>query len=192
MSGPRLWSLPPVSACGARVLILGSMPGAASLAAQRYYAHPRNQFWSIVGSVTGTRPELPYTRRLAALRGSGIALWDVIASCRRHGSLDAAIDTASLTVNDFAGFFGRHPAIGSVLFNGATAEALFRRLVLPTLGARTLELVRLPSTSPAHAASSHAHKLGAWQRALQRALASREATPGQERPFRLASGERSD
>jgi TDG/mug DNA glycosylase family protein len=176
MSGRRLSGLPAVAARNTRVLILGSMPGAASLAARRYYAHPRNQFWSIVGTVTGAAAELPYGRRIAALRGAGIALWDVIASCHRQGSLDTAIDRASLRVNDFAGFFRRHPAVESVLFNGATAEALFRRLVLPALGPRLPELLRLPSTSPAHAGLSHERKLVLWRRALLHALA-RDAGP---------------
>jgi hypoxanthine-DNA glycosylase len=188
-----LRGFPPVAARSARVLILGSMPGAASLAAQRYYAHPRNQFWAIVGSVTGAPPELPYARRLAALRGSGIALWDVIASCRRRGSLDAAIDAASLVVNDFAGFFAQHPGIGSVLFNGATAATLFRRLVLPTLGTRGLELVRLPSTSPAHAGMSHDRKLAAWRGALLHALARGAEEPARgERELRVAGADRSN
>ena len=170
MSGQRLSGFPAIAARGARVLILGSMPGAASLAARCYYAHPRNQFWPIVGTVTGAAPQLPYGRRVAALRAADIALWDVVASCHRRGSLDTAIDRASLKVNDFAGFFERHPHVGSVLFNGATAEALFRRLVLPTLGARQLELVRLPSTSPAHAGLSRERKLVMWRRALLHAL----------------------
>jgi double-stranded uracil-DNA glycosylase len=170
VSGQRLTGLPPVAARGARVLILGSMPGAASLAARSYYAHPRNQFWPIIGTVTGAAADLPYGRRLAALRGAGIALWDVVASCHRRGSLDTAIDRASLEVNDLAGFFQRHPAVATVLFNGATAEALFRRFVLPTLEFRALDLERLPSTSPAHAGLSQERKLVQWRRALLHAL----------------------
>jgi len=171
VTAARLTGLPPIATRGARVLILGSMPGTASLAARNYYAHPRNQFWPILGTVTGAPATLPYGRRVAALRGAGIALWDVIASCHRSGSLDAAIDRASLRVNDIGDFLAHHRAIDCVLFNGATAEALFRRLVVPTLRARALALVRLPSTSPAHAGQRYEQKLAHWRRALAAALA---------------------
>ena len=170
-AAPRRRGFPPIEAPHARVLVLGSMPGAASLAAGEYYAHPRNAFWSIVGELTGVPPSLPYARRVAALRTSGIALWDVVASCRRRGSLDTAIERTSLEINDFAAFFARHPRLELVLFNGATAEALFRRRVLPTLGGRALRLQRLPSTSPAHAGLGTKHKRAAWHRALRAALA---------------------
>lgn len=170
-AAPRRRGFPPIEAPRARVLVLGSMPGTASLAAGEYYAHPRNAFWSIVGELTGAPPSLPYARRVAALRTSGVALWDVVASCRRRGSLDTAIERTSLEINDFAAFFARHPRLELVLFNGATAEALFRRRVLRTLGGRALRLQRLPSTSPAHAGLGTKRKRAAWHRALRAALA---------------------
>lgn len=172
-----LAGFPPIARRDARLLILGSMPGAASLAAGEYYAHPRNAFWTIVGEQSGAPAQLRYARRAAALRAARIALWDVIASCRRRGSLDAAIERGSVRVNDFAGFLARHPRIGCIAFNGGTAETLFRRHVLPRLRAagttRTLRLVRLPSTSPAHAGLTLARKRAAWRRALRAALAGR-------------------
>lgn len=171
----RLRGLPPIEASGARVLVLGSMPGTASLAAGQYYAHPRNGFWNIIGAVTGTAADRPYAHRVAALRTAGIALWDVVASCRRRGSLDAAIDRRSLELNDFATFLDQHPQIDCVLFNGTTAEALFRRRVLPTLSGRAPKLLRLPSTSPAHAGLHHDRKRQLWQRALTAALADADA-----------------
>lgn len=159
---PLLQGFPPVVGDGARVLVLGSMPGQASLAAQEYYAYKQNAFWRIMGDLVGAKPELPYAQRLERLKSAGIALWDVMAACERQGSLDADIVASSIQANDFAGFFATYPGISRVFFNGASAETSFRRLVLPALADRGLHLTRLPSTSPAHAASSYADKLAAW------------------------------
>ncbi|HEY1078280.1 MAG TPA: DNA-deoxyinosine glycosylase [Fontimonas sp.] len=167
----RVSSFPPVAAADARVLVLGSMPGVASLSAQRYYAHPRNAFWPLMGELLGFDPQLDYERRLAALRRAGVALWDVLGHCERPGSLDADIVRDSCVPNDFAGFFNTHPQVRAVFFNGNTAAQAFRRQVLPTLTANSLALHTLPSTSPAHAGLSFARKRAAWQAladALQR------------------------
>jgi len=163
---PLLQGFPPVVGDGARVLILGSMPGRASLDAQEYYAYKQNAFWRIMGDLIGAGPALPYAQRLERLKASGIALWDVMAACERQGSLDADIVAGSIQPNDFAGFFAEHPGISRVFFNGAAAETSFRRLVLPRLADRALHLTRLPSTSPAHAASSYADRLAAWSLVL--------------------------
>lgn len=144
------------------MLILGSMPGQASLVAGEYYAHRQNAFWRIMGALVGAQPELPYEQRLERLQAAGIALWDVIAACEREGSLDADIVGKSIRPNDFAAFLAKHPAIRRICFNGGTAEASFRRHVLPGLDAARYELIRLPSTSPAHAALSFGQKLAAW------------------------------
>lgn len=157
---------PPVAAPSARVLILGSMPGQASLQAGQYYAHQRNAFWRIMGDLLGAGPALPYAQRLEKLTAAGIALWDVIAACERAGSLDADIVGSSVAANDFAAFFAVHRNIVQVFFNGAAAETAFRRRVLPGLSASRLRLTRLPSTSPAHAARSYADKLAAWSAIL--------------------------
>ena len=164
-----LAGFPPLANAAARALILGSMPGAASLAAGEYYAHPRNAFWPIMGDLLGAGPALPYPQRLARLQAAGLALWDVIGACRRPGSLDADIEAASVQVNDFIALFERCPAIGHVLCNGATAEIAFRRRVLPLLGGRNPVVHRLPSTSPAHAARHYAEKRAAWATALRAA-----------------------
>ncbi|WP_306476001.1 DNA-deoxyinosine glycosylase [Methyloversatilis sp.] len=162
----RIRCFPPVAdPATARVLILGSMPGAASLDANQYYAHPRNQFWSIMGTLFGAHPALPYAERLAMLTGAGVALWDVLSSCEQRGSLDSAIDLRSAQANDFVAFLGRHAGIRRVLFNGALAETCFRRDVMPHV--RPLDMLRLPSTSPAHAGLSASDKLHAWRTALQ-------------------------
>lgn len=161
----RISSFPPVADRDARVLILGSMPGVASLQAQRYYAHPRNAFWPLMGELLGFDAQLDYASRLRALRGAGVALWDVLAHCERPGSLDADIVAASVVANDFAAFFRRHRHVRRVFFNGGTAARAFRRHVIPTLGDRDsgLGFATLPSTSPANAGLSREQKRRAWQ-----------------------------
>lgn len=166
-SPQRIYSFPPIAAGDARILILGSMPGEASLAAGQYYAHPRNLFWTILGELIGAYPALDYAERGRILQANGIALWDVLQSCRRSGSLDAAIDRQTIVANDFAGFLLAHRDIRRIYFNGAAAEQVFRKQVLPGLAGKELLLRRLPSTSPAHATLSQADKLSAWRVILQ-------------------------
>ena len=159
---------PPIADTRARILILGSMPGVRSLETRQYYAHARNAFWPIMGVLFGAGPELPYAERTAALRASGIAVWDVFSRCHRPGSLDSAIDDRTAVVNDFAGFFRRHRRIRRVCFNGGKAASVYRRDVLPqvSLSAPYLSHARLPSTSPAYAAMRFEAKLEAWRNQL--------------------------
>lgn len=166
-NGTRVRSFAPVAAADARALVLGSMPGEASLTAVRYYAHPQNRFWPIMGALVGAAPALPYEQRLQRLIDARIALWDVLASCERVGSLDTAIRAPQ--ANDFAAFFAAHPQVRTVLFNGAQAETSFRRLVLPGLATPWPALLRLPSTSPANASQRPEHKLQAWREGLSAA-----------------------
>lgn len=156
-------SFPPIIGPNARILILGSIPGAASLAANEYYAHPRNLFWRIIAELFHTEPLLDYSSKTQTLITARIALWDVMKSCYRPGSLDAAIDKQSIVSNDFKALFISHPQIKQIFFNGATAEQSFRRLVLPGLNGQPLSLQRLPSTSPAHAAMTYQQKLACWR-----------------------------
>ena len=157
-------SFAPIADPGSRLLILGSLPGARSLAEQQYYAQPQNAFWRIMGQLFGAGPELPYKTRTARLSTSGIALWDVIASAERPGSLDSSIVGASIVINDFPMLFSRCPAIELVCFNGAKAAQLFERRVRPSLHSdlNRLKYERLPSTSPAHAAMRFEEKLARW------------------------------
>ncbi|MHB1590463.1 MAG: DNA-deoxyinosine glycosylase, partial [Sulfuricella sp.] len=130
---PYVHSFPPIADARARVLILGSMPGKLSLQAQQYYAHPRNAFWHILGELVGAHADLTYQTRMRVLKANGIALWDVLKSCTREGSLDSDIDDASIIANDFASFHRAHPDIAYIFFNGAKAEACYRKHVLPSL-----------------------------------------------------------
>jgi len=155
---------PPIARPEARILILGSMPSRESLARQQYYAHPRNAFWPIVTQLLGLAGD-DYAERTAALARRGVALWDVLQACFRSGSLDSAIDDRTIVTNDFPAFFSAHPRIRAVYFNGAKAESVYRRHVLPVLAAPAagLPLSRLPSTSPANAGMSPRQKAAAWR-----------------------------
>ena len=163
---PVIQSFPPIANVGATRLILGSMPGAASLAAGQYYAHPQNAFWRIMGELLGFVPDAPYATRTQALQRAGIAVWDVLQYCQRPGSLDSAIVRASEVANDFAAFFREHRAVTQVFFNGGAAEACFKRHCFELTGARFLRFQRLPSTSPAHASLRFDAKLAVWRAAL--------------------------
>lgn len=163
----RIQSFAPVSQADAQILILGSMPGKVSLQAAQYYAHPRNLFWDVMEDVLGINRNLDYAIRLEQLRQHQIALWDVAFECERQSSLDSDIVGNSVEPNDFAGFFRTHPQIRRVCLNGNKAAELFRRHVQTRLQEHTaLEIVRLPSTSPANAGMSREHKLSAWRQAL--------------------------
>ena len=151
------------------VLILGSMPGVQSLAAQSYYIHPRNAFWAIMAELNLCQPDVNYKSRIDQLKLAGVALWDSLHSCEREGSLDTDINTSTEAANDFGAFFATHPTIRAVFFNGAKAEQAFRRHVLSTLSRQTIQRIafsRLPSTSPAHAIPL-AEKVAQWHSILR-------------------------
>lgn len=164
-------SFAPIVGSHAKILILGSMPGTASLAANQYYAHQRNAFWPIMASFLRIQADAPYHEKVAALRSSPIALWDVLKSCKRSGSLDSSIETDTQSINDFQTFFSRHPTICYIFFNGGKAEACFRRYVLLANDVKPMNLSRLPSTSPANARLSFEDKLRAWHKSINHALA---------------------
>jgi hypoxanthine-DNA glycosylase len=152
-----------VARADARLLILGSMPGQVSLEQHQYYAHPRNSFWYIMGRLFAAGPEHPYRQRLEILQQRHIALWDVVHRCARRGSLDTAIEHATVEANDLQGLFDKCRGIRHVFFNGRKAAELYRRLVEPTLKLPyALTYRTLPSTSPAHAALSREAKRQQW------------------------------
>lgn len=164
----RAQSFAPLARPEASRLILGSMPGARSLADNQYYAHPLNAFWPIMGRLFDFDPALPYTERCAALGRAGIALWDVLGECIRPGSLDSAIVEASIIPNDLPGFLAAHPHIRLIGFNGGKAEQSFERHVLAQLSPAQQAITRrrLPSTSPAFAGMRFEAKLAAWREVL--------------------------
>lgn len=145
-----------------RVLLLGSMPGAASLQEQRYYAHPRNRFWPLLADICGFDAALPYAQRLQALNAAGIGLWDVIGRCERRGSLDADIVRGTEVANALPELIPSLPELELIGCNGGAAFQALQRWVLPRLDAAP-QLLALPSTSPANAAWSLPRLRQAWQ-----------------------------
>ena len=157
---------PPIARPDARVLILGSLPGERSIREQQYYAHPQNAFWRIMADMYGIEGE--YDARRSQLCENRIALWDVLQSSVRPGSMDADIRAETALVNDFASFFASHGHIELIAFNGRKAEQLFRRFVDPLNIAPDVRRASLPSTSPAYASLPFSGKLAAWREALRR------------------------
>ncbi|MBC8736314.1 DNA-deoxyinosine glycosylase [Paraburkholderia sp. UCT31] len=151
----------PVVDADTRVLILGSLPGEVSLAHGQYYAHPQNKFWLLVGeAIERDLVGMDYSTRLETLLEHHIGLWDVVAEARRAGSLDSRIrDHAS---NDLIALIDTLPKLATIAFNGGTAA----KIGMKALGERGVQyrLVRLPSSSPAHASVSYAQKLDIWRR----------------------------
>lgn len=146
MESPLQHCFPPVVRPDARLLVLGSLPGAMSLAAGRYYAHPRNQFWRLMGAVIERPLEAAgYEERLAMLRDSGIGLWDTVAAARRPGSLDS--DIRLHAASDLRALVATLPGLRAIAFNGGTSARIGRRELGPGEG---LDLVDLPSSSPAY------------------------------------------
>lgn len=160
----RLIAFPPLLPKAPHTLILGTMPGEKSLELNQYYAHPQNQFWKFMGDIYGAHKSLPYEERVHILLSKQVAVWDVLSSCTRIGSMDADIKNA--VVNDFQTFFTEHPTITRVIFDSLTAEKLYLKQVLPTL-THTLTYQRVPSPSPAYAAMSYDQKLVMWSDALK-------------------------
>lgn len=159
--------LPAQIASDCRVLVLGSMPGVASLQATQYYAHARNRFWPLMSGLLAVEGA-SYEQRLAQLHAAGIGLWDVIGECARVGSLDAAIERASIVPNPLPECLAGLGHLRAVACNGAEAHRLWQRWVAPRLppGAQALPVLALPSTSPANAAFSLARLLAAWRALL--------------------------
>jgi hypoxanthine-DNA glycosylase len=160
---PRLHGLAPIVDTRTRLLVLGSFPGAASLARQQYYAHPQNQFWRILQTIWPSSPRdiclSSYEIRSEWLLAHGLGVWDVYASCERVGSLDAAIRQPE--VNDFVGLAQRCPQLQAIAHNGG--ESFKHAKHMTGLG---LPVYKLPSTSPAHASWSFERKLAAWREVM--------------------------
>ena len=153
----RLHGLAPILDAGTRLILLGSFPSVASLRAQRYYAHPQNQFWKILGALWGLPlQDMNYQARTDALRAHGLGVWDVYAACEREGSLDSAIENAQL--NDLASLKTRCPRLQAIAHNGG--ESFKHARHTRALG---LPVYRLPSTSPANASWTFERKLAAWR-----------------------------
>lgn len=154
---------------GAKILILGSMPGDVSIAAVQYYAHPRNLFWDFMQQLLNIQRELDYEERLELLQDKGVALWDVLGACKRSGSLDSNIEVGSEQANDIPALLQQYSNIKAICFNGQKAYVSFKRHILkqnPELEEQ-YDLISLPSTSPANASVRIEDKLSAWKQILE-------------------------
>ena len=164
---PRLLGLPPIVASNTQLLVLGSFPGAASLARQQYYAHPQNQFWRILQAIwpVSARPVCfsSYENSSKWLLERGLGVWDVYAACEREGSLDAAIRKPE--VNDFASLARQCPQLRAIAHNGGESFKHARHVIasFSAAGLPALPVYKLPSTSPAHASWNFERKLAAWR-----------------------------
>ena len=148
-----------------QTLILGSMPGVASLNAEHYYAHPRNVLWPILFAYLKLDLPTSFEQRYDIIKKHHLALWDVLKHCEREGSLDSAIDTKTETPNDIQDLVVQYPSITKILLNGKKAAQLFNKFVRPNLP-NTIHFYSLPSTSPANASMSYPEKAKAWHQAL--------------------------
>ncbi|AXF86234.1 hypothetical protein DTO96_101980 [Ephemeroptericola cinctiostellae] len=142
-------------------LILGSLPSVTSLGQQQYYAHPQNAFWRIIETLFANGAPCTYDERIELLKQNRIALWDVIATAQREGSLDSAIQPDTVIPNDIIGLINAYPSIKTIYLNGGTAAILFKRHIAKHLSA-TVQIIPLPSTSPANARMGFEEKLGKW------------------------------
>ncbi len=160
----RATGFPPIVDAAANVLILGSLPSVKSIEAFEYYAHPQNTFWRIMGELFGAGPDIPYIRRAELLRLNKVAVWDVLASSVRPGSMDSAINETTASPNDFVSLFETYSAISLICFNGQKAAGMFEKLVLSEHGdlRQGMSFETLPSTSPAFASMPFAEKLEKW------------------------------
>lgn len=158
-------SFPPQVGAGCRVLVLGTAPSLRSLALRQSYGHAQNLFWPFMGELFDAGPELAYAERIRRLHARGVGIWDVFASCERPGSLDSAIVRSSEVPNDIRGLLSRHPTLRAIALNGGKAQQAFRRHILGAEETRWLdgiELLDLPSTSPANASIARADKRARW------------------------------
>jgi double-stranded uracil-DNA glycosylase len=160
----------PIVSSEAKILILGSFPGEESLRKQEYYAHPRNAFWYIMQALFHCRDALSYQEKMEVLISKKVALWDVLSSCHRKGSLDSSIDDKTIRVNDFQTFFERYTDIEWVFFNGVKAEKEYMKRVSVSFEnpRKTLHFERLPSTSPAMAQLTRDEKIIQWSKIIEK------------------------
>ncbi|SDK39341.1 G/U mismatch-specific uracil-DNA glycosylase [Methylophilus rhizosphaerae] len=160
---PHAFGFPPIAGGEPDILILGSLPGIASIRQQQYYAHPQNSFWRMMQALFGIEALAPYFDRCEQVKAAGLAIWDVCHSAHRPGSLDSAITPHTVVANDINGLLAAYPSIQVIGLNGSAAAKLFKKHIRLERAVHTLAL---PSTSPAHAAMPYAKKLERWSALL--------------------------
>lgn len=152
------------------MLLLGTVPSLRSLEMRQSYAHPHNLFWRFMGELYDAGPELPYAERIARLHAAGVGIWDVLKHCERPGSLDSSILAGSEIPNDIPWLLEQYPSIRAIALNGGKALEVFTRRIRPRIPAErleTLEILALPSTSPANASIPRDVKLERWRELLR-------------------------
>jgi TDG/mug DNA glycosylase family protein len=166
----KVASFPPQVGKECRVLLLGTVPSLRSLEMRQSYAHPHNLFWPFMGELFGAGADLPYAERIARLQAAGVGIWDVLKYCERPGSLDSSIRPGSEVANDIPSLLDEYPTIRAIALNGAKAQQVFARRIGPNIRPErlaSLEILALPSTSPANASMSRAVKLDRWRQLLR-------------------------
>ena len=172
----RVASFRPQVGAGCRVLVLGTVPSLTSLEMQQSYAHPHNLFWPFMGRLYEAGPDLPYAERIMRLHAAGVGIWDVLKHCERPGSLDSSILVESEVANDIPGLLEAYPTIEAIALNGAKAHQVFARRIgplIPSARLERIEILALPSTSPANASIPREVKLESWRALLRWSTARR-------------------
>ncbi len=159
-------SFEPVLGNNPKILILGSMPSVKSLEVNEYYGHPRNQFWSILfkiitNDLIENHVQISHSIKTATAIKNNIAIWDVLSSCEREGSLDS--DIKNETPNDIGKLLEENPSIKAIIFNGGKAESTFKKFFKTLYMSDRLVFIKMPSTSPAYTMKFE-KKLEAWQK----------------------------
>ena len=164
----RVHSIEPIIGRNPRIMILGSMPGIISINAAQYYANPRNLFWTVLADLFGIDIDVSYESKVQQMRELPVILWDTLKTCRREGSLDSKILNTDIEANDISALLKQFPTVQAIAFNGGASAKYFDRLVKPQLAKDLdIELLKMPSTSPANAAMKREHKLELWRRLSQ-------------------------
>ncbi|MFT5656778.1 MAG: TDG/mug DNA glycosylase family protein [Gammaproteobacteria bacterium] len=164
----RVHSIEPIIGRNPRIIILGSMPGIISINAAQYYANPRNMFWAVLAELFGIDTDCSYQARVEQIRELPIILWDTLKACHREGSLDSKILNTEIEANDIVGLLEQHQSVQAIVFNGAASAKYFDRLITPHMPAkRNIELLKMPSTSPANAGMGFDQKIESWKELLR-------------------------
>jgi TDG/mug DNA glycosylase family protein len=165
---PRVFSIEPIIGRNPRIIILGSMPGIISINAAQYYANPRNLFWTVLADLFSIDIDCSYESKVQQMEELPIILWDTLKACHREGSLDSKILSANIEANDIGALLKQFPTVQAIAFNGGASAKYFDRLVKPQLSKDlSVELFKMPSTSPANAGMKQQQKLEIWRRLCQ-------------------------
>jgi TDG/mug DNA glycosylase family protein len=161
----RVYSIEPIIGRNPRIMILGSMPGIISINAAQYYANPRNVFWIVLADLFGIDIDCSYESKVQQMQQLPMIVWDTLKACHREGSLDSKILNTDIEANDIAALLNRYPTVQAIAFNGGASAKYFDRLVKPQLANElSVELLKMPSTSPANAGMKREQKLELWRR----------------------------